>query len=64
MINNVRASDDAIRSLKEDELALVSGGLTIATYPVRAIRVGALTAYVSNGELVGVGLPDGTIKTP
>ena len=64
MINNIGTSDDAIRSLKEEELALVSGSLTMATTPVKAIRIFGLTAYVSNGELVGVGLPDGTIKTP
>lgn len=62
MTNDIHTSDDTIRSLKEEELAFVSGGLTIATYPVKAIRVGVMTAYVSNGQIVGVRLWDGPIK--
>jgi hypothetical protein len=43
------------RSLGGDELNAVNGGLSMATYPVRAIRfLPNLTAYVSNGELVAV----------
>lgn len=56
-------TDTGLRALRHDEIASVAGGLAVATYPVRAIRIFGLTAYVSNGELVGVRLPDGTIKT-
>jgi hypothetical protein len=43
------------RLLSGDELDGVNGGLSMATYPVRAISfLPNLTAYVSNGELVAV----------
>jgi len=51
-----------IRTLQESELAVVNGGLALATYPVKAISLFGMTAYVSNGELVAVRLSDGTIK--
>lgn len=43
------------RLLSGEDLDAVSGGLSMATYPVKAISfLPNLTAYVSNGELVAV----------
>lgn len=43
------------RLLSGDEMDAVTGGLSMATYPVKAIKfLPNLTAYVSNGELVAV----------
>jgi hypothetical protein len=54
-MNKISDACEHGRALGGEELDAVSGGLTMATYPVRAIKfLPNLTAYVSNGELVAV----------